>query len=617
MTRKALHVATELSLPVELVTQTIGVLAKRGAGKTYTAAVLAEELLGARLPVVVVDPVGVWWGLRAAANGKDPGLPILVMGGDHGDVGLEPGSGELVADLVVDQRLPVVLDLSRFRKGEQIRWMEAFAEKLYRRNRKPLHLILDEADAFAPQRPMRGEERLLGAIEDLVRRGRARGLGLSLITQRAAVLNKNVLTQVQILVALRTIAPQDRAAVDAWIQVHGTVEERRTLMESLPALPVGVAWWWSPGWPTAEGIFQRVKIRRRRTFDSSATPSAGVKVTAPKRLAQVDLEGIRSKMAATIERQKAEDPRELRRRVAELEAALRQAKAGKPAPAAKEKRIEVPVLKPRDLKRLEAAIEKESRTAAQLVDAARRQYQGALDAQQRTLGILQEITATMAAARDPHAQPKVGPPEDFRGAAPVAPGPGVSGVGLGPRSRAPVATAATASRGKENSGVTPARQRILNALAFLEGIGVGEADKTQVALLAGASPRSGAYFNNLGGLRTSGLLEYPAAGRLALTAEGRGAASFDGVPSSTTELHQALQRQLTPAKWRLIEILISVYPRALAKADLAERAGASATSGAYFNNLGALRSLGLIDYPASGQAIAKPVLFLEARAKAR
>ena len=49
----------------------------------YTALVLVEELLKAGHPTVVVDPVGVCWGLRAAANGTDPGLPIIVMGGDR------------------------------------------------------------------------------------------------------------------------------------------------------------------------------------------------------------------------------------------------------------------------------------------------------------------------------------------------------------------------------------------------------------------------------------------------------------------------------------------------------------------------------------------------------
>jgi uncharacterized protein len=161
-----LQISRELSLPAEAVSETFAILAKRGAGKTYTAAVMVEELLKAGLQVVVVDPVGVWRGLRASADGTREGLPIAILGGEHGDVP----------------------------QGEQTRLMTDFAERLYYKNREPLHLVLDEADAFAPQRPMKGQERLLGAIEDLVRRGRARGLGVTLVTQCAAVLNKDVLT---------------------------------------------------------------------------------------------------------------------------------------------------------------------------------------------------------------------------------------------------------------------------------------------------------------------------------------------------------------------------------------------------------------------------------------
>jgi uncharacterized protein len=167
--------------------------------------VLVEELLKHGVQVVVADPVGVTWGLRASADGTRPGLPIVVLGGDHGDLPLDVASGQLIADLVVDERLSVVLDLSLLRKGQQVQFMTDFAEQLYHRNRAPLHLVLDEADAFGPQRPMKGQERMLGAMEDLVRRGRARGLGVSLVTQRAAVLNKDLLTQVEVLVALRTI----------------------------------------------------------------------------------------------------------------------------------------------------------------------------------------------------------------------------------------------------------------------------------------------------------------------------------------------------------------------------------------------------------------------------
>ena len=245
--------------------------------------------------MAVVDPVGVWWGLRAGADGAGPGLPVAVLGGDRGDVPLTPAMGEAAADLLVDERLPVVLDLSLFRKGEQRRFVADLAERLYHRNRAPLHLVLDEADLWAPQRPPPGQQRLLGAVEDLVRRGRARGLGVTLVSQRPAVLAKDVLSQADTLLALRLVAPQDRAALDAWVRAHGTPEEREQLQRSLPSLAVGEAWVWSPGWLR---LFRRVTVRRRTTFDSSRTPELGEATVAPRALAPVDVARLRERLAA-------------------------------------------------------------------------------------------------------------------------------------------------------------------------------------------------------------------------------------------------------------------------------------------------------------------------------
>lgn len=327
-----LKIASDLSLPLDVVTQTIAVLAKRRAGKSYTMRRLVEQLLQAGQQVVIVDPKGDQWGLRSAANGKDPGLPIVILGGERGDAPLETSSGEVVAKLVVEERVSVLLDLSQFRKHEVATFMTAFMENLYRLKAKeiyrtPMMLVMDEADAIAPQKPQKGEERMLGAAEDIVRRGGQRGIGCVFVTQRSAVLNKNVLTQAQILVVLRTIAPQDLAAMDAWIDVHGEPEQRKTLMESLPSLPIGDAWFWSPGWPTVDGIFKRVHILPIETFDSGASPKPGVKPVEPKRLADVDLEALKRQMAATIEKAKADDPKQLRKRIAELE---REVKTSRP-----------------------------------------------------------------------------------------------------------------------------------------------------------------------------------------------------------------------------------------------------------------------------------------------
>jgi len=55
-----LHVAPTLSLPPDTVTEIFGILAVRGAGKSNTAAVMAEAMFHAKLPFVVVDPVRAW-----------------------------------------------------------------------------------------------------------------------------------------------------------------------------------------------------------------------------------------------------------------------------------------------------------------------------------------------------------------------------------------------------------------------------------------------------------------------------------------------------------------------------------------------------------------------------
>jgi DNA helicase HerA-like ATPase len=300
---KTLKLAEGVSLPIEAVTQAIAILAKRRVGKSYTGRRLAEQLLKAGQQVVIVDPKGDHWGIRSGADGKSPGLPVVILGGEHGDVPLEVGSGEIIAKLAAEERVSMLLDLSLFRKHELATFMTAFLENLYRLKareafRTPLFLMIDEADAIAPQKPQPNEARMLGAAEDIVRRGGQRGLGCGLITQRSAVLNKNVLTQVEMIIALRTISPQDLDALDAWVEVHGTKEQREALMTSLPSLPVGDAWFWSPGWPTEKGIFQRSHVLPIETFDSGASPKAGEKRVEPKNLADVDLTALTKQMAA-------------------------------------------------------------------------------------------------------------------------------------------------------------------------------------------------------------------------------------------------------------------------------------------------------------------------------
>lgn len=582
-----LHPAPELDLPPDAVTQTFAILAKRGSGKTYTASVLAEELLKAGLHVVIADPVGVWWGLRASADGTGPGLPIALLGGNHGDVPLVVTAGELIADLVVDERLPAVLDLSLFRKGERTRFMTDFCERLYHRNRNPLHFILDEADEFAPQRPLPGQQRLLGAVDDLVRRGRARGLGVTLVTQRTAVLNKDVLTQTEVLVALRTIAPQDRDAIDAWVKVHGTTEQRTALMDSLPSLPIGRAWFWSPGWLD---VFQQVQVRKRETFDSSATPKVGEAMRAPQQLAPVDIERLQERMAALVEQVEESDPQILRRRIAELEQRL---KAGTAAPKVERvvERVEIPVLRDDQVEQLQVTVSTLAGVGSQLVQIAH------------------DLSAALARVAVPTAQPVAAPQLAASNGQHAQLQPQVSYKPAQPPVQGQKPSQLVEEATKRIEGISRPQQRILDTLAALEALGLASIDKRSLAVLSGQSPKSSGYGNNLGTLRARSLIEYPAGGTAALTASGRAAARPGPQIHTLDDLHAAWFAWLPRPQVRILQALIAHYPEPMERAALAKAAEQSPTSSGYGNNLGAMRSLGLIAYPTGGLVAAMPLLF--------
>jgi len=172
--------------------------------------------------------------------------------------------------------------------------MAAFSEALYETNEEPLHLVFDEADLWAPQRPIKGWEGLLGHIEEIVRRGRVRGFIPWLITQRPAVVHKDVLSQADILIAMKLTASQDRDAIGAWIEGQGDRQEGKRILGDLPRLQRGEGYLWAPG----RGILERASFPAICTFDSSRTPKRGERLATPRTLARVDLTAIVAALAA-------------------------------------------------------------------------------------------------------------------------------------------------------------------------------------------------------------------------------------------------------------------------------------------------------------------------------
>lgn len=577
----ALKLAPGISLPLDVVTQTIGILAQKRKGKSYTARRLVEQLFKAGQQIVIVDPKGDWWGVRSSADGKKPGLSIVIVGGERGDVPLESSGGEVVAKLVVEERVSVLLDLSLLRKHEIATFMTSFLENLYRlkareANRTPMMLVIDEADAVAPQKPRPNEARMLGAAEDIVRRGGQRGIGCTLITQRSAVLNKNVLSQIQLLVTLCTIAPQDLAALNDWIDVHGNTEQRGKLMASLPSLPRGDAWWWSPGWPTDNGIFARAHTYEIETFDSGATPKPGEKRVDPKSVADVDLNVLRRQMASTIERAKADDPKMLKKRIAELESALEK----KPT---KVEQVDKLVFSKGELVEFKRCVDGFSKRCEEMSHGL-----------QHVVAIIKESTE------------RVGRAESAKHDRTDRVLNGVMALAPPPLMNTRLALGLDKSERSETNGVTRPQQRIIDALLSFEKTGFTSGLRANLAVMADQSPRSSGYTNNLSSLRSAGLISYPSSSAVALTDAGRAVAV--GEKLDLRGLRAAWQSKLPAPQWRILAVLIEEYPNELARTDAAEMSGQSPTSSGYTNNLSALRSLGLLDYPSRGTLVATDLI---------
>jgi len=567
--------ASNLLIPLEAVTQTFAILAKRGAGKTYTALVMVEEMLANGLQVVVIDPVGVCWGLRVSADGKSAGVPIVVLGGDHGDVGIEASWGKAIADFVIQEKQSVVIDLSSFSNNEMAQIVTDFAEQLYQKNRSPLHLVLDEADSFAPQKPMPGEQRMLGAIDKIVRRGRARGLGVSLVSQRPAVINKNVLTQIEVLIALRTVSPQDRGAIESWVEVHGSQEQHNELLTSLPSLPTGAAWVWSPGWLD---IFQRVQIRQRKTFDSSATPKIGVALEPPKVLAQVDLFMLQQRFAANSTRQQSSMPQQSKalneiKRLEQLVIELDKQLAAKSI-------NNQPVFQDGEVERLESAIQSLKNAGSHLSKVSRDLRNALSHASTQNQPITSKAQQNL---------------ENRKFRSTKTPKQSFSATSL------------------ETDGkyivLSTAQQRILDTLAAFESLGKPDVARSNVAVFVDQSPKSSGFTKNLSLLRSQGLIEYPSKGFVSLTDHGRVLAKIASPSESLTQLQRAWYGKLPSLQVKILEVLVARHPDSIDRQTLAELVGQSARSTAYTSSLAELRSQGLVDYPCPKQVAVTDLLF--------
>lgn len=537
-------------IPLDVMDQHLAVVGKVGSGKTYCAKGLVERLLDTGRRVCVIDPTGAWWGLQSSADGKRAGFPVVIFGGEHADVPIGRGSGAALAGLVADRNLPAIIDLSEMLIGERHQFMTDFAESLYRRNRQPLHLVIDEADEFCPQNPLPETKRMLHHVDRIVRRGRIRGFRVMLITQRPAVLHKNVLTQANMLVAMRLTAPQDRKAVEDWIRGQGDVVRGREVLDSLAKLQRGEGWVWAP----EHDILSRIRFPVIKTFDSSRAPADGEQVKEPEKLVDIDLATIRASLAEAESEAAANDPKALKARIVQLEKELAAQRPVEP-----------------------------DRTA---LDQARRHGRAeAIEVLQRPVeAIGRALHDFEAAIRDLTRTDAVAMPTTpiWIGVDPASPEPAAV---QSPRPRRATSSPAL----KDRLG---AERKILETLAQRHPARLTEA---QWATLSGLKRSGGTWNTYKSRLRAAGLIDQER-GLFGLTPAG--IALFDGrlpSPQGLAETIAMWRNAVGSGPAKILDALIAVYPRGLERDALAAKVALAEKGGTFNTYLSRLRGNGLIE----------------------
>ncbi|HZU33138.1 MAG TPA: hypothetical protein VFB79_18630 [Candidatus Angelobacter sp.] len=630
---KKLKISHSLALPADAVTQTLIVFGGKGMGKTNFATVLAEEFSAVAQRFSIIDAVGVFYGLRHSADGKGPGIEVVILGGTHGDIPIEPTGGAVVADFVADEDVDTIIDISRHPSGkmwtvsERIKFVADYCTRLYERQgerRRPLMQIIDEAARFVPQQIPHGAidiARCSGAVSILVEEGRNVGIGVCLLTQRSARMNKAVTELADCMISFRIVGPLSIKAVLDWFGEHVEKSRWKELLEQLRKLPRGNALVVSPGWLGYEG---KVLIRERKTFDSSATPESGHERRARGKGAKPDLTRYLQRMKETIERQKENDPKELKRRIVELEQQLKSQPA--PAKADASTTAEFRILQRKHSELLRAMEE--------LMKVTYKFTAIGFDKSAINPEELKDLFDAVAASIARHTNTKMTQRfaeieklkieavrlqrkvslllEEGSKKKPEAIKLDIKIHNSNKRTESKKTVSnPTQQNGDTNVDLPPAKIKLLNSIAAFESIGMSAVPKPVVAVFAKVSPSSSGFENNMGALRSAGFIEYPKPGTASLTETGRSLAQPPDTPASAEELLQRIESILPPAKAKIIRSLATHYPDPVAKDDLAREVNVSPTSSGYENNLGALRSMGMLDYPAPKQVQLAPWVIME------
>jgi HAMP domain-containing protein len=620
----------KIVLPDDAVTEGFADFGQRGTGKSNLLAVVCEVLAARKHSFVILDPPDAHWGIRYEA-GEDgqpcgpSGFDVLIVGGEHGDVPLNPEKGKELANIIVDGDISAVICMRGLSYTAQQRFAADFGEELFRINRTPRFIGFEEAHNFLPQNlKFEEQKRVLYAMDKFIAEGRGSGLGFMLASQRLSKVNKDALEEVHNFFALRLVGPNDLKQIEGWLQHHVKRDKERlhSIIDDIAQMESGECWFLSPVWLKE---LVKLKIRRRVTYHSGRTPKPGERTVSLAKFTVTEavdkLKKLFAQKSVAIQTEVA-DLREAKARIRELERQVKtQAKAQpaapNPAKVADPRAIERAV---RPLKQLleevmrvfvkvnafgfektalsadeiTKALEK---TAAEISRVAKsgleKRYDEFEHLKRETNRLLQKLQAALE-------NENVTVNVDIKHNEPITVKSSGGNSPVRPRERISL----------ESGELTPYQVDILAGLALLEAIGRKESKRALVAAAAGKAVGSSTFEKYVARLRSDGLIEY-GLGTIRLSERGRAVAPISDESLTSEELHRKVLALFTPYQQSVVRALIAAYPEALTREQLGERAGLQSTSSTFEKYVAALRSAEVLEYPDKGHVKASDWLFLE------
>ena len=579
---------TEIDIPILLRTRML-IQANSGGGKSWVLRRLAEQLFG-KVQVIIIDPEGEFASLREKYG--------YVLVGQGGETPADVRSAGLVAEKLLELKASAVCDLfESFRKNPQGRhtWVKQFCNALLDAPKKlwhPMILIIDEFHKYVPEKGA-GESEASESVIGIGTAGRKRGYCLIGATQRLGKVRKDVTAEMLNRLVGPTFEDVDLERSADLLSVSST--DKKEFFAQMRVLEPGNFF------ALGRAICKERTLVKIGKVTTTHPEIGSVKYTSEPPPPPDKVRELLPKLADLPK--EAEEKRltleNAQQRIRELQRELKQTQHrtdlnNQIGIGEAEYRKKIQDVENRMRAEVITTESRIKETVAQINRMAEYNNKGLKRLKEQIDIMLEKGSAFTIVTYE---KPKLTEIPDMPGFVEV-------------EHRGRRWNISKPSEAQKLNGQLPKpQQKILNAIAWCESVGIVEPEQTAVAFLAGYSYGGGAFNNPRGALRTSGMVEYLGK-KIKLTESGRAHAETPEMPLTTRELHEHIMKILETPHQRILYPLLNAYPESLTNDELAKESGYS-KGGAFNNPRGRLRSLGLIEYISGDRVRAKSFLFLD------